>query len=362
MAHRTALCRLLLIASAAMAMAPLAAATPTIGQHMGRATAASAALRNADGSDQLGYTVWYPSATTRPETVLQIGPPKAPLFTAGSAAMGAPVRDGRLPTVLLSHGNGGSALMMGWLGTALARAGYLVVAVDHPGNTGAAPITAAGSTLLWERAGDLAAALRSVQADPRLGPHVDTTRLAVAGFSAGGLTALLAAGARMDVERLMAFCDRHPDDGVCRPQAEAPALTLAQRREVLAAPALAGAVARATRSHAVPGIRAVVVLAPAAVQALPEAELQALRQPLLVISAANDDVAPASSNSDVVATQVPGARALRVADVGHYAFLAPCTDNGQRALGPLCTPAAEQARAQSATIEATLALLDSALR
>jgi predicted dienelactone hydrolase len=27
--------------------------------------------------------------------------------------------------------------MMGWLGTALARAGYLVIAVDHPGNNGA---------------------------------------------------------------------------------------------------------------------------------------------------------------------------------------------------------------------------------
>lgn len=166
----------------------------------------------------------------------------------------------------------------------------------------------------------------------------------------------------MDVERLMAFCDRHPDDGVCRPQAEAPALTLAQRREVLAAPALAGVVADAARSHAVPGIRAVVLLAPAAVQALPEAELQALRQPLLVISAADDDVAPAPSNSDVVATLVPGARALRVADAGHYAFLAPCTDGGRRALGALCTPAAAQARLQSATIEATLALLDSALR
>ncbi|KAG1486650.1 hypothetical protein G6F53_013920 [Rhizopus delemar] len=49
--------------------------------------------------------------------------------------------------------------MMGWLGTALARAGYLVIAVDHPGNNGADPMTLPGSVLSWLRADDLRAAL-----------------------------------------------------------------------------------------------------------------------------------------------------------------------------------------------------------
>ncbi|TGV60768.1 hypothetical protein EN803_38350, partial [Mesorhizobium sp. M2D.F.Ca.ET.160.01.1.1] len=95
-----------------------------------------------------------------------------------------------------ARGKGGSARMMGWLGTALARAGYLVIAVDHPGNNGVDTLTLPGSLLTWLRADDLRAALAAVQADPVLGPHVDPERLGVAGFSAGGYTALLAAGAR----------------------------------------------------------------------------------------------------------------------------------------------------------------------
>ncbi|WP_163070201.1 prolyl oligopeptidase family serine peptidase, partial [Acinetobacter nosocomialis] len=78
--------------------------------------------------------------------------------------------------------------------------GYLVIAVDHPGNNGADEMTLAGSMLSWLRADDLRAALAAVQADPILGPHVDPERLGVVGFSAGGYTALLAAGARPSLQ------------------------------------------------------------------------------------------------------------------------------------------------------------------
>ena len=39
------------------------------------------------------------------------------------------------PLVLLSHGTGGSAVMLAWLGETLARAGYVVAAINHHGNT-----------------------------------------------------------------------------------------------------------------------------------------------------------------------------------------------------------------------------------
>ena len=38
----------------------------------------------------------------------------------------------RQPVLLLSHGFGGTARIMGWFGIAMARAGYIVIAVDHP--------------------------------------------------------------------------------------------------------------------------------------------------------------------------------------------------------------------------------------
>ena len=50
--------------------------------------------------------------------------------------------------ILLSHGFGGTARIMGWLGIPLARAGYVVIAVDHPGDNAIDPITVAGA-ILW---------------------------------------------------------------------------------------------------------------------------------------------------------------------------------------------------------------------
>lgn len=231
--------------------------TQAAGERHGATTVASAAVRDAQHHDALRYTVWYPAQAGSRETALTLGPPDAPLFDVGRAAMDAPVVGDRLPTLLLSHGNGGSARMMGWLGTALARAGYLVIAVDHPGNNGADAMTLPGSVLTWLRADDLRAALTAVQADPILGPHVDPERLGVVGFSAGGYTALLAAGAQPSLQRLLAFCTAHPDDGVCQPQQEAATHTMQARRAAAASPALAPWIAEADAQRAIPGVRAV---------------------------------------------------------------------------------------------------------
>ena len=167
----------------------------------------SAALRDAKNGDQLRITVWYPAAAGVIEESLDIGPPNKPLFRSGKAAPGAAFADGKpRPVILLSHGFGGTARMMAWFGTALAREGYIVIAVDHPGNNGMDPMTPAGAILYWERPGDLSAALARVKADPMIAPHLSLARLGVAGFPAGGFTSLAAAGARVDYGRFRAFC------------------------------------------------------------------------------------------------------------------------------------------------------------
>jgi predicted dienelactone hydrolase len=83
---------------------------------------------------------------------------------------------------------------MGWFGIAMARDGYVVVAVDHPGNNAVDQMTVPGAALYWDRADDLRAALEATERDPAIGPHMDLARLGVAGFSAGGFAALVAAG------------------------------------------------------------------------------------------------------------------------------------------------------------------------
>lgn len=352
---------LLLLLAAVSASAVAAPPTVPVGERHGVAHLPSAAVRDAGGRDALRYTVWYPATPEAREQPIVIGPPAAPLFTVGSAAADAGIASGRLPTLLLSHGNGGSARMMGWFGIAMARAGYLVIAVDHPGNNGIDPMTLAGSLLIWERAEDLKAALAAVQADPQLGPHVDARRVGVAGFSAGGFTALVAAGARVDLAHLIAFCRAQPDDGVCRPQLESPDTTLEARIAAAASPALAPYMARAADDHGIPGIGAVFLMAPAIVQAFPPDQLRKVRQPVSILAGDADQVAPPVTNAEVVAALSPSAGMRTAPEVGHYDFLATCTDAGRRAMPALCAGTVPREETHAAAILQATHLFDEAL-
>lgn len=321
----------------------------TVGELHRTTTTPTAAIRDATRSDQLAITVWYPSVAGAKEAALDIGPPGKPLFLPGRAASDAPFAAGRHPVVLLSHGFGGTARMMAWFGTALARQGYVVIAVDHPGNNGRGEITLAGAALWWERAEDLKAAWRAIQSDATVSPHLDARRLGVAGFSAGGFTALVAGGARVDVQRFIAFCDAHPDDGVCRPQMEAPQLAHVDRHKLADDPVLGPQWANAGKDHSVPGVKAVFAMAPAIVQAIDPMSYAKLRMPVAIVVGRDDDVAPPATNADVAVAAIRGASIDRLPGVGHYDFLADCTD-AARAVVPQCAKAKVQSLAHERAI------------
>jgi len=254
-----------------------AASASPVGERHLLGSEASAGLRDAKNSDQLRVTIWYPAAANAVEEPLDIGPPNQPLFRPGKAAQDAGFLDDRArPVILLSHGFGGTARIMAWFGIALAREGYVVVAVDHPGNNGRDQMTVAGATLFWERPGDLRAALTRVKADPAIAPPLDLARLGVSGFSAGGFTGLAAAGARVDVQRFRAFCVANPSDGICAPQKEF-AVSRAQAAQFLGSPEAADELARSREDLSIEGVKAVFVMAPAIVQSLDPRAFRACR-------------------------------------------------------------------------------------
>ncbi|TCV95868.1 putative dienelactone hydrolase [Luteibacter rhizovicinus] len=320
-------------------------------------TTPTAALRSAGHDATLRVTIWYPAATGAIEKPLEIGPPGNPLFVSGSAAADAAFAEGAHPVILLSHGFGGSARMMGWLGTELSRHGYVVVAVDHPGNNALGPMTAAGALLWWERAEDLKAALRVAESDPLAGPHIDRKRLGVAGFSAGGFTSLVAAGARVDVDRLVRFCNTHPTDGVCMPQKEAPELTSEAVKKASHEPAIAAQLRHAADDHSIPGIRAAFTIAPAIVQALDPASLRAIDIPVRIVLGNADVTAPPSTNGDVAATLLPHATLTALPDVTHYDFLGTCTQDGRK-LVPLCALKRPQEDTHKKALDAAISFFD----
>ena len=156
----------------------------------------TARLRDAQHRDLLRITVWYSAAADAVEGPVVEGPPTQPLFDIGAVAPNAHFATDniRQPVLLLSHGFGGTARIIGWFGLAMARAGYIVIAVDHPGSNAIDEMTVPGAILWWDRAEDLQSALEAAVRDATIGPHMDTSRIGVAGFSAGGFTALVAAG------------------------------------------------------------------------------------------------------------------------------------------------------------------------
>jgi predicted dienelactone hydrolase len=320
---------LIVLAAALCGLAGAARAGP-VGERDLVTTDATAALRDADHRDRVRVTVWYPAAPGSEEERIDIGPtpPPRPYFLVGAVAENAPFADDkRRPVILLSHGFGGAARIMGWFGIALARAGYVVVAVDHPGNNGLDKMTIQGATMPWERPLDLRAALDAVKADPAIAPHLDAARLGVSGFSAGGFTALVSAGAKVDMNRFFAYCNSHPTDGVCAPQKEF-SYTPEEARRVWAIPEVAAEVARAGDDHAIPGVRAAFAIAPAIVQGLPPDGLKRIKVPVAIILGAADPVAPPDTNGLVAAKDIPHAQLKVLPGVGHYDFLGVCTPAG----------------------------------
>jgi len=130
--------------------------------------------------------VWYLADTAPPEK------PNTPFGQA--VAMHAPVAGSDLPLVVISHGDGGWFGGHAALARAMADAGMIAVALNHPGNSDGNE-TASPSHWITERPRHLARVVDYIRADWPDAGHVDATRIGAFGFSAGGHSVLVAAGA-----------------------------------------------------------------------------------------------------------------------------------------------------------------------
>ena len=296
------------------------------------------------GARPLRALGWYPASPDAAPADVTIGPPAAALFHAGRAAASAPIAPGRHPLVLLSHGTGGAALQMMWLGQALAARGYIVAAVNHHGNTfaEAAPLPQ-GFILWWERARDLTVLLDRILADAELGPRLDRARIGAAGFSIGGYTVAALAGARTDLGEFDAFCKGPDRDATCDDQKEYPDAGK-QFAAIEREPAIAASLARAGADYRDLRVRAVVAVAPAVTHAFTPASLRAIAVPVMVVGGDADRTAPVATNAAHLAASVPGA-ALVHTPAAHYTFLAECTPAGRARLAELCADPAGADRA-----------------
>jgi predicted dienelactone hydrolase len=203
---------------------------------------------------------------------------------------------------------------------------------------------------------DLRLALKAVTQGPVIGPHMDLSRLGVSGFSAGGFTSLVAAGAQVDPAHLEQFCKANPDDGVCRPQKEA-TYTEQDRDAFFKCRDIQAELAHATDDHSLAQVRAAIAMAPALVQALAPASPEHLHTPVEIMLGDADVTAPPVTNGLVAARMTPSASLVRLANVGHYNFRSTCTEFG-RANVPSCKMDVPQADTHLQAINAAQVFFD----
>ena len=219
-----------------------------------------------------------------------------------------------LPLVVISHGTGGSALGHHDTAEALADAGFVVAAISHPGDNFRDLSRQQHLSAFATRPVDLRRLVDFMLKDWPGHARVDAGRVGVFGFSRGGYTGLVAAGAVPD------FALRA---GACAPDSSFPMCEEFRHGDVPPAPA------RDAR------VKAAVIVDP--FSAFDARGLKSVTLPLQLWSSefGGDGVAP----EEVAALR----RALPVAPdwhvatgAAHYAFLAPCAPAMAEAAPELC--------------------------
>ena len=286
-------------------------------------------------------TIWYPADPASVEQQQWVGPPNAPLFTAGSSAPNARPAPGRFPLIVLSHGTGGSALMLEWLGTTLASHGYITAAVNHPGNNALEPYTPSGFSLWWERARDLSEVIDKMLEDREFGARIDSSRIGAAGFSLGGYTVIEIAGGITDRAAYRKFCNSPAADAICKSPPEFPKLLdYFNRLDEIAKsdPEIATSLSKEKESHRDSRVRAVFAIAPALGPAFRPEGLNKITVPVQIVAGIEDDNVPIASSAKYFAANISGSKLVLLrGGVQHYQFLSSCTAAGRKNLSSLCT-------------------------
>ncbi|MBK5416431.1 alpha/beta hydrolase family protein [Pseudomonas sp. TH31] len=270
----------------------------------------ASALPAAQNDRPLEMVVWYPGTTTA--TAQLIG--DNPVLVGALAVRNAPPAAGEHPLVVLSHGLGGNWINQTWLASALARKGYIVAAVNHPGTTSRDRSPQAAAQL-WQRPADLSRTIDAVMAQPEQFGVVAKHRIAAVGHSLGGWTVMEIAGARFDPDRFALDCTAHPKLTSC---------TVYQQMNPASTPA---SKARLAADLSDKRVTAVVSLDLGLSRGMTDESLAALPVPTLVISAGSpSEELPAQLESADLAKRLPqvSTRYVEINDASHFSFMSVC--------------------------------------
>jgi predicted dienelactone hydrolase len=225
--------------------------------------------------------VWVLHPATAPEQEVRLG-----RFPA-SLAPGAPPAEGRSPLIVVSHGTGSSPFLHRELAASLARRGFVVALLRHPGNHRDDDALAGTAQVLADRPRQVSAVIDALFADPVLGGSL-APAVGVIGHSLGGFTALAVAGGRPTASG-SETADGQPAPVPVTPDGR---------------------------------VRAVVLLAPATPWFREPGALDGVRVPVLMLTGSADEHTDAW-HAGLVVDGVADVDARVVEGAGHFSFLSP---------------------------------------
>ena len=284
----------------------------------------------------VSFDIWYPASYGgKAVTVGGNG-----VFYGTPAGRNAPMREGKFPLVLISHGAGGNAGQFGWIASELAANGYVVVLPNHPGTT-SGNASAEAAVRVWERPQDVTAVIDHLVRQADDFAYVDLDNIAVLGFSAGGYTALAVSGARVDPDRLQSFCDK-TDHGMSDCAFLRHFGVDLHQMDLMPA----------SQNLRDPRVRTGVIVDPGIISTITPESLRDIDIPLYVINLGTDETVPAGVHARHAASQISNAHHEFVSDATHFSFLAACKERGAEILqkegepDPLCEDGGGRSRTE----------------
>lgn len=266
-----------------------------------------ARLSVADADGSFDTMIWYPIAGA--EKAWQAGP-----FTV-AATLNAPIASGKtFPIVLLSHGSGGTPMAHRELAASLARSGLVVVAPLHLGDAAGHPRMKPQAKVLITRPQQAKEAMAAALADQRFSGSVDANRMGMIGYSAGGYTGLILAGAKADFQLASDYCagEGRKDAGSCGPSDRPPT---PEARDLIAD----------WQSPTEPRLKALILMDPLAIL-FDEKGLTEVGIPTQLFRPKDDAYLNASHNALALSRDLPSRPIPIVIPGQHFIFIDPCPD------------------------------------
>ena len=144
----------------------------------------------------LNGAMWYPCA--EPPGEVDLGKYTAAFKITVRGATDCPISGDKLPVVVVSHGMSGDFTDHHDLAETLADAGFIVAAVDHPGDSSFDTSRDGDLSVMVERPTDITRLINFMLGASPAASRIDPKRVGFFGFSAGGYTGLVLIGANPD--------------------------------------------------------------------------------------------------------------------------------------------------------------------